>query len=41
MPAKIVIGMLALGIGLPAIVAGVNTGVETGLDTLLRAMKGQ
>lgn len=40
MPAKLVIGMLALGIGLPAVVAGVNSGVETGLDTLLRVMKG-
>jgi len=40
MPAKIVIGMIALGVGLPAIVSGVNTGVEVGLDTLLRVMRG-
>lgn len=36
MPAKIVIGMVALGVGLPALVAGVNTGVESGLTGLLR-----
>ena len=40
MPAKIVIGMLALGIGLPAMVAGVNTGVEFGLTILMRVIRG-
>jgi flagellar biosynthesis protein FliR len=40
MPAKIVIGMVALGVGLPAIVAGVNTGVESATDSLLRLMRG-
>lgn len=41
MPAKIVIGMVALGVGLPAIVSGVNLGVESGLDALLRVLRGQ
>lgn len=40
MPAKIVMGMLALGVGLPAVVAGVNTGVESGLTTLMRVLGG-
>lgn len=40
MPAKIVIGMIALGVGLPAVVAGVNTGVESALESLLRTMRG-
>lgn len=40
MPAKIVIGMLALGVGLPAMVAGVNTGVESGLESLMKVLRG-
>ena len=40
MPAKLVIGMVALGVGLPAIVAGVNTGVESGLSSLMRIFGG-
>lgn len=40
MPAKIVIGMVALGVGLPAVVAGVNTGVESGMTTLMRLFGG-
>ena len=40
MPAKLVIGMIALSVGLPAVVAGVNTGVGTALDGLMRAMRG-
>jgi flagellar biosynthesis protein FliR len=40
MPAKIVVGMVALGVGLPAIVAGVNTGVESSLESLMRMLRG-
>jgi flagellar biosynthesis protein FliR len=40
MPAKIVVGMVALGVGLPAVVAGVSTGVESATDSLLRLMRG-
>jgi len=40
MPAKIIIGMVALSVGLPAVVAGVNTGVETGLTSLLHIFGG-
>jgi len=40
LPAKIVIGMIALSVGLPAVVAGVNTGVGTALEGLMRALRG-
>ncbi len=40
MPAKIVCGMIALSVGLPAMVAGVNTGVETALVSLMRTLRG-
>lgn len=40
MPAKLVIGMIALSVGLPAMVAGVNSGVGTALTSLMHALKG-
>lgn len=40
LPAKLVIGMIALSVGLPAVVAGVNTGVGSALEGLMRALKG-
>ncbi|HJP81877.1 MAG TPA: flagellar biosynthetic protein FliR [Fimbriimonadaceae bacterium] len=40
MPAKIVVGMIALGVGLPALVSGVNTGVEASLLAVSRALHG-
>jgi len=40
MPAKLVIGMIALSVGLPAVVAGVNHGVGTALSGLMHALKG-
>jgi flagellar biosynthetic protein FliR len=40
MPAKIIVGMIALGVGLPALVSGVNTGVEASLLAVSRALHG-
>jgi flagellar biosynthetic protein FliR len=39
MPAKIVMGMIALSVGLPAIVSGVNSGVESALGLLFKSLK--
>ena len=40
LPAKIVIGLIALSVGLPALVSGVNSGVGVALEGLLRTLKG-